>query len=114
MKAQVSELKAQIPSLVSEVGARAMEEFKTSSKIEDLQVQFGQDAFIKGFELCQEKVVRKFFELDLGFLDETSDNEARPSEAAAGPPPVGTSSTAVAAATDLSGALSSSTSVSEV
>ena len=38
LKAQVSELKAQIPSLVSEAGAHAVEEFKTSSEMEDLQV----------------------------------------------------------------------------
>ena len=41
LKAQVSELKAWIPSLISEAGARAVEEFKTSSEMEDLQVQFG-------------------------------------------------------------------------
>ena len=67
---QVFELKAWIPSLVSEAGARAVEEFKASSEMEDLQVQFGQDAFIKGFELCEEKVAEKYPELDLDFLDE--------------------------------------------
>ena len=36
LKVQVSELKVQIPSLVSEAGARAVEEFKTSSEMEDL------------------------------------------------------------------------------
>ena len=91
-----------------------MEEFKASSEMEDLKVQFGQDAFIKGFELCQEKMARKSSELDLDFLDEASDDEARPFEAAAGPPPVGTSSTAAAAATDLPGASSPSTSAPEV
>ena len=104
----------QIPSLVSEVGARAVEKFKTSFEMEDLQVQFSQDAFIKCFELYQEKVAGKFPKLDLGFLDEASDDEVGPSEAAVGPPPVGTSSTTAAATTDLSGASSPSTSVLEV
>ncbi|XP_073099535.1 uncharacterized protein [Elaeis guineensis] len=111
---EVSELKAQIPTLVSEVMVRAVEEFKTSFETRDLKVHFGQATYIKGFELCQEKVVRKFSELDLGFLDEASDDEAGPSEATAGLSPVGTSSTAAAAATDLPGAPSSSTSALEV
>ena len=36
LKAQIFELKARIPSLISEAGARAVEEFKTSSEMEDL------------------------------------------------------------------------------
>ena len=91
-----------------------MEEFKASSEMEDLQIQFGQDAFIKGFKLCQEKVVEKFFELDLGFLDDASDDEAGSSEAVVDPPLAGTSSIAAVVVTDLPGAPSSSTSVSEV
>ena len=113
-KAEVSELKAQIPTLVSEAMVRVVEEFKTSSKMRDLKVEFGQATFIKGFELCQEKVVEKFSELDLGFLDEASNDEARPSEVAAGLPPAETSSTATAAATDLPGASSSPTSAPKV
>ncbi|XP_073116547.1 uncharacterized protein [Elaeis guineensis] len=88
----------------------AVEEFKTSSEMRDLKVEFGQAAFNKGFELCQEKVVGKFSKLDLGFLDEASDDEAGPSEAAVGLPLAETSSTAAA---DLPGALSSPTSASE-
>ena len=114
LKAQVFELKVRIPSLVSEVGARAVEEFKASSEMEDLQVQFGQDAFIKGFKHCQKKVVGRFPELDLGFLDEASDNEAGPSETTADPPPAGTSLTVAAAAADLPGTSSPSTSAPEV
>ena len=91
-----------------------MEEFKNSSEMEDLQVQFGQDAFIMGFELYQEKVAEKFSELDLGFLDEASDDEARPSKVTAGPTPVETSSATAATATDLPGAPSSSTFIPEV
>ena len=49
----------------------------------DLNIKFGQEAFIKGFELCQEKMVKKFFELDFSFLDEASEDEAGPSPTAA-------------------------------
>ena len=59
-KEQASELKARIPFLVSEARVRAVEEFKASPEMEDLKVQFGQDTFIKGFELCQEKVLGGF------------------------------------------------------
>ena len=113
-EAEVSELKEQFLTLVLEARVRAVEEFKTSFEKRDLKVQFGQATFIKGFELCQEKMVGKFFELDLGFLDKASEDEAGPFEAAIGLPPVGTSSTAVAASTDLSGVSSSSTSAPEV
>ena len=113
-EAEVSKLKEQIPTLVSEARAQAVEEFKTSFEMRDLNIKFSQATFIKGFELCQEKVVGKFPELDLSFLDEASDDEAGPSEAATGLPPVGTSSTAAAAVTDLPGVPSSSTSAPEV
>ena len=56
-EAEVSELKVQILTLVSETMVRVVEEFKTSFEMRDLKVEFGQAAFIKGFELCQEKVV---------------------------------------------------------
>ena len=59
-------------------------------------------------------VARRFPELDLGFLNEASDDEAGPSEAAAGPPPVGTSSTIMAVANDLPGMPSPSTSALEI
>ena len=108
-EAEVFELKVQIPTLISKAMVWAVEEFKTSSEMRDLKVEFGQAAFIKGFELCQEKVVGKYPELDLGFLDEAFDDEAGPSEAAAGLPPVETSSTAAAATADLSGVPSSPT-----
>ena len=91
-----------------------MEEFKGSSEMEDLKVQFGQDTFIKGFELYQEKVAGRFFELDLDFLNKTSDDEAGPSEVTVSPLPIETSSTAVAVADDLSGTPTPSTFAPEV
>ena len=80
-EAEVAHLVEQTPVLVSEARALAVEEFKAPTEMRDLDVQFGQEAFIKGFELCQEKVASKFPELDLGFLEESED-EAGPSLAA--------------------------------
>ena len=81
-EAEVANLAEQISVLVSEARVLAVEEFKTSAKMRDLNVQFGQEAFIKEFELCQEKVASKFLELDLSFLGEESEDEAGPSPAA--------------------------------
>ena len=80
-EAEVANLIEQTPVLVSEARALAVEEFKTSAEMRDLNVQFGQEAFIKGFELCQEKVAKKFSELDLSFLGEESEGEVGPSPA---------------------------------
>ena len=74
-EAEVANLAEQISVLVSEVRVLTVEEFKTSTEMRDLNVQFGQEAFIKGFELCQEKVASKFLELDLSFLGEESEDE---------------------------------------
>ncbi|EHA8589349.1 hypothetical protein COCNU_scaffold009332G000010 [Cocos nucifera] len=63
-----------------------MEEFKTSSKMRNLNIEFGQQAFINGFELCEGRVVRRFPELDLHFLKEEEDNiEAGPDDAIVDP-----------------------------
>ncbi|XP_073117993.1 uncharacterized protein [Elaeis guineensis] len=101
-EAEVANLAEQIPVLVSEVRVLAVEEFKASAEMRDLNVKFGQEAFIKGFELCQEKVVRRFFELDLSFLGEASEDEAGPSP------------TATATAAPLPGTSSSPAPTSEV
>ena len=80
-EAEVANLVEQTPVLVSEARALTVEEFEASTEMRDLNVQFGQEAFTKGFELCQEKVSNKFPELDLSFLEE-SEGEAGPSSAA--------------------------------
>ena len=71
----------QIPTLVSEARGQVVEDFKASTEMKKLKVEFGQAAFNKGFELCQEKMIVKFPELDLSFLDEASVDEAGPSTA---------------------------------
>ena len=82
-EAEVANMAEQIPTLVSEVRGQAVEEFKASTKMRKLKVEFGQAAFNRGFELCQEKMVEKFSKLDLSFLDEASEDEAGPSTAMA-------------------------------
>ncbi|XP_073100770.1 uncharacterized protein [Elaeis guineensis] len=79
VEAEVTNLTEQILALISEARGQAVEEFKASTEMRDLNVKFSQDAFIKGFELCQEKMVKKFLELDFSFLDEASEDQARPS-----------------------------------
>ena len=101
-EAEVANLTEQILVLISEARVLTVEEFKASAEMRDLNVKFGQEAFIKGFELCQEKVVKKFFELDLSFLDEASEDEAGPSP------------TVAATVAPLSRTLSSLTPTSEV
>ncbi|EHA8586413.1 hypothetical protein COCNU_scaffold000335G000010 [Cocos nucifera] len=55
-KIKVAELKAQMANSISEAMIWAMKEFKASSKMRNLNVKFGQQAFIKGFELCKDRV----------------------------------------------------------
>ena len=52
VEAEVANLTEQILVLISEVRVLAVEEFKASAEMRDLNVRFGQEAFIKGFELC--------------------------------------------------------------
>ena len=80
-ESEVAHLAEQTPVLVSEARALAVEEFKASAKMRELNVQFGLEAFTKGFELCREKVASRYPDLDLGFLEESED-EAGPSSAA--------------------------------
>ena len=49
---EVAHLAEQTPVLVSEARTLAVEEFKASAEMRDLNIWFGQEAFIKGFELC--------------------------------------------------------------
>ncbi|EHA8587229.1 hypothetical protein COCNU_scaffold001668G000010 [Cocos nucifera] len=65
-----------------------MEEFKASSKMKDLNITFGQKAFIKGFKLYEGRMAQKFPELDLNFLEEEPDEEAGLSGAVADPSPI--------------------------
>lgn len=86
-RAKVAELEAQMVKSISEAAAQAVEEFNASSEMKDLNIAFSQKAFIKGFELCEGMVARRFSELDLGFLEgeEETGEEAEPSSAAANP-----------------------------
>ncbi|KAG1363511.1 hypothetical protein COCNU_11G003380 [Cocos nucifera] len=74
-EAKIAKLKEQILRLISEASARSIEVFKVSSKMRDLNVKFGQEAFNKGYKLCEESVTNKFSELDLDFLYEGASEE---------------------------------------
>ncbi|EHA8587617.1 hypothetical protein COCNU_scaffold002837G000010 [Cocos nucifera] len=55
-KLKVVELEAQLAESILEVMARAVEEFKTSPKMKDLNIIFSQEVFIKGFKLYKGRV----------------------------------------------------------
>ncbi|EHA8588727.1 hypothetical protein COCNU_scaffold006501G000010 [Cocos nucifera] len=79
---RIVELKIQMAKSISEAMTRAMEVFKTSPEMQNLNVEFGQEAFIKGFELCEGRIARRFSKLDLSFLEEEEDDvEVGPSNA---------------------------------
>ena len=72
----------------SKAKAQAIEEFKASSEMLDINVKFNQEAFNKGFKLCEDKIANRFLKHDLSFLcEEAPDDEARPSTEATDLPP---------------------------
>ncbi|EHA8586894.1 hypothetical protein COCNU_scaffold001126G000040 [Cocos nucifera] len=85
---KIAKLEIRMLKFVLEKAARAMEEFKASSEMKDLNITFGQKAFIKDFKLYEGRVAQKFFELDLSFLKEELDEEVGLSGAAANPSPI--------------------------
>ncbi|EHA8587067.1 hypothetical protein COCNU_scaffold001368G000010 [Cocos nucifera] len=82
---RVAGLEAQMLKSISETVARAMEDFKASPKMKDLNIAFGQQAFIKDFELYKGRVARRFPKLDLRFSEEEDDVEAGPFDVAVNP-----------------------------
>ncbi|EHA8592094.1 hypothetical protein COCNU_contig69268528G000010 [Cocos nucifera] len=74
-KIKVIDLEARMVKLTSEAMAQVVKEFKASSKMWNLNVVFGQQAFIKGFKHYEGRVGQKFFELDLDFLEEEDPNQ---------------------------------------
>ncbi|KAG1347964.1 hypothetical protein COCNU_06G017930 [Cocos nucifera] len=53
-KAKVGKLKDQASKQILEAKIHAMKEFKISSEMRDLNVAFGQEAFQKGYEFCED------------------------------------------------------------
>ncbi|EHA8587730.1 hypothetical protein COCNU_scaffold003089G000010 [Cocos nucifera] len=70
---RVAELDTQMARLILEAMTQAMKEFKISPKMQNLNIEFGQKAFIKSFKLCKDRVAQRFPELDLSFLEEEKD-----------------------------------------
>ncbi|EHA8586220.1 hypothetical protein COCNU_scaffold000109G000010 [Cocos nucifera] len=72
--------------LISEAMIRAIEEFKTSLEMRNLNIKFGQKMFIKGFELYEGRVAQMFPKLSLSFLKEKEDDvDVGPSNAVVDP-----------------------------
>ncbi|KAG1366975.1 hypothetical protein COCNU_13G007650 [Cocos nucifera] len=83
---KVAELEARMAKSISKVMTQSMEKFKASSEMRNLNVEFGQEAFIKNFKLYKGRMARRFFELDLSFLEEEEDEvDTGPSDAAVDP-----------------------------
>ncbi|KAG1365731.1 hypothetical protein COCNU_12G007310 [Cocos nucifera] len=85
---KVPELEVKMSKSISKAGAQAVEEFKASSKMKDLNIAFGRKAFIKSFELCEGRMAQKFSKLDLSLLEEEPNEEMGSSSAAADPSPI--------------------------
>ena len=69
---------------VVEAKKQAIQDFKASRKLEDIKIEFAEEAFGKGFDLCQQKVAERFPDLDLGFLmGDSSKDEVEPPTAGA-------------------------------
>ena len=84
-KNRIAKLETQMAKSISEAMTQAMEEFKASFKMRNLNIKFGQEAFIKDFELYEGRVARRFFELNLKFLKEEDDVEVGPSDVVVDP-----------------------------
>ncbi|KAG1327543.1 hypothetical protein COCNU_01G014770 [Cocos nucifera] len=54
---KVAELEVKMSKSILEATTQAMEEFKASSEMKDLNIAFSQEAFIKGFKLYEGRVV---------------------------------------------------------
>ncbi|EHA8586415.1 hypothetical protein COCNU_scaffold000335G000030 [Cocos nucifera] len=63
-----------------------VEAFKSSKTMEDIKIAFTQEAILKGFDVCMERIVKKFLDMDLDFLTEEPDDEACPSNAGVASP----------------------------
>ena len=80
VEAEIVEKKRQI----LEAKEQVVQDFKASKELEDIKIDFAQEAFIRDFELCQRNVAEKFSKLDLNFLaGDSSNEEAEPSIAGA-------------------------------
>ncbi|EHA8588896.1 hypothetical protein COCNU_scaffold007075G000010 [Cocos nucifera] len=60
---------------ISEAMIQAVKKFKTSLKMRNLNIEFGQKAFIKGFELCEISHQRR--STTLGHSDKALDKEPK-------------------------------------
>ncbi|KAG1348008.1 hypothetical protein COCNU_06G018370 [Cocos nucifera] len=74
LKNRVTELETQMAKLISKTMTLAVKEFKTSPEMQNLNVEFEQEAFIKSFKLYEGRIAQRFPELNLSFLEEEEDD----------------------------------------
>ena len=53
---------------VAEAKKQAILDFKASRELEDIKIEFTKKAFGRDFNLCQQKIDERIFDLDLDFL----------------------------------------------
>ncbi|EHA8588125.1 hypothetical protein COCNU_scaffold004146G000010 [Cocos nucifera] len=64
---------------VSTAMERAMQNFKSSKDMEDIKIDFAQEAFLEGFQVCMGRVIKNFSNIDLDHLLEAPEDRADPS-----------------------------------
>ena len=67
-----------------EVGHVAVEAFCTSNKFSKEKYDFDQEVFNTGLDICHRRVVARFLDLDLSFLDEEEKEGGRAEEGVVG------------------------------
>ncbi|EHA8588358.1 hypothetical protein COCNU_scaffold004870G000010 [Cocos nucifera] len=84
-KNRIAKLEIQMAKSILEPMTRAVEEFKASSEMKNLSIEFDQEAFIKNFKLYEGRMARRFTKLNLSFLKEEDDVDVGPSNAVVDP-----------------------------
>ncbi|EHA8589777.1 hypothetical protein COCNU_scaffold012270G000020 [Cocos nucifera] len=73
------EEKRKVQEEVSATMKRTVQNFKSSKDMEDIKIDFAQEAFLEGFQVCMGRVAENFFNIDLDLFLEEPDDRAGPS-----------------------------------
>ncbi|KAG1363510.1 hypothetical protein COCNU_11G003370 [Cocos nucifera] len=60
---------------------RAIKAFKSSKAMKDIKIAFTREAFLEGFEICMERIVKNFLDVNLDLLMDELGKEADPFDA---------------------------------